>query len=93
MRPLVAIAISYEEQMRRVNAQASKTNVHLNLRAADPSYSRKLVLHQQMIRLVVESPLANNEVRARVLHALDHIRELRLFVLPQLLVLLHARDV
>lgn len=46
-----------------------------------------------MVRLIVESPLANNQVRASVLDALDHLREFRLFVLSQLFVLLHASDV
>ena len=46
-----------------------------------------------MVRLIVETPLADNEVGASVLDALDHIVELALLVLAQLLVLLHAGDV
>lgn len=46
-----------------------------------------------MIRLVVETPLADDQVRARVLDALDHVLKLLLLVLAQLLVLLNARDV
>ena len=66
---------------------------HLDLGAADPPHSGQIVLHKQMIRLVVEAPLADHQVRTGVLHPLDHVLELALLVLPQLLVLFYARDV
>lgn len=46
-----------------------------------------------MICFVVETPLADDQVCPTVLHPLDHIQELLLLVLPQLLVLLHGRDI
>lgn len=46
-----------------------------------------------MVCLIIETPLTYDQVRASVLDALDHIRELLLFILAQLLVLLDARDV
>jgi hypothetical protein len=46
-----------------------------------------------MVRFIVKAPLTNDQIRPSILHALDHVRELLLLVLPQLLVLLHTRDV
>jgi hypothetical protein len=46
-----------------------------------------------MVRLVVEPPLADDQISTRVLNSLDHIRKLLLFVLPQLVVLLRAGDI
>ena len=46
-----------------------------------------------MVRFVVESPLADDQISTRVFNSLDHIRKLLLFVLPQLVVLLNAGDV
>ena len=46
-----------------------------------------------MIRFIVKAPLANDQIRASVLHPLDHIRELFLFILSQILVLFHSGDV
>ena len=46
-----------------------------------------------MVGLVVEAPLADDEVRARVLHLLDHVLELFRLVRLQLLVLLDRGDV
>jgi hypothetical protein len=46
-----------------------------------------------MVRLIVESPLADDQISARVLDSLDHIRKLFLFVLPELVVLLDAGDI
>lgn len=46
-----------------------------------------------MVRLVVEAPLADNKVRAGVLHPLDHIVKLLFLVLPKFLVLLYAGNV
>ena len=66
---------------------------HLNFRATNPPHRRQIVLHQQMIRFIVKAPLANDQIRASVLHPLDHIRELFLFILSQILVLFHSGDV
>lgn len=46
-----------------------------------------------MVGLVVEAPLADDEVCPRVLDSGDHLLELCPLVLLQLLVLFHARDV
>ena len=46
-----------------------------------------------MVRLVVEAPLANDQVRASVFHAFNHVLEFRLFVFTKLLVLFNARDI
>ena len=46
-----------------------------------------------MVRLVVETPLADHQISTRVLNFLDHIRKLFFFVLPELVVLLDAGDI
>ena len=46
-----------------------------------------------MVRFVVETPLAYNQVGTGVLHHLDHVLELFLFVIPKFMVLVDARDV
>lgn len=51
------------------------------------------MLHEQVIRFVVKAPLADHQVRAGVLHPLNHVLEFLLLVLPQPFVFLHARDV
>jgi hypothetical protein len=66
---------------------------YLDLRSADPPHGRQLVLHQQMICFIVESPLTNDQIRAGILDSLDHIRELIRLVFPKLLVLLDAGNV
>jgi len=50
-------------------------------------------LHEEMVGFIVKAPLANNKVGTRILHALDHVSELFLFVLLQLLELFHTGDV
>lgn len=66
---------------------------YLNLGTSNPANTRKLVLHQQMVGLVIESPLADNKVGASVLDLLDHLLELLLLVCLQLLVLLNGCNV
>lgn len=46
-----------------------------------------------MVRLVVEAPLTNDQVRARILHTPDHVQKLLLFITLELFELLDARDV
>jgi hypothetical protein len=65
---------------------------HLDLGTTNPPDGRKVVLHEQVICFVVEAPLADNEVCSAVLDHPNHIRKLLLLVLPEMAVLLHARD-
>jgi len=46
-----------------------------------------------MVRLIVEPPLADDQVSTTVLDSLDHVRKLLLFVLPEFVVLLDAGDI
>lgn len=46
-----------------------------------------------MVRLIIETPLANDQIRPAVLDHLHHPLKLLLLVLPQLPELLHAADV
>ena len=46
-----------------------------------------------MVCLVIETPLANNQIGTSVLHLLDHISKLLLLILSQFLVLFHTGDI
>lgn len=73
MRPLVAMAISCrrkgadrgQQRVWQRKGRAGSTN--LDLRSSDPSNGRQIVLHQKVVRLVVETPLADDEVGSGVL--------------------------
>lgn len=65
----------------------------LNLGTANPPHGRELVLQQKVVCLVVETPLADSQVRAGVLDLLNHLDKLLLLVVLQLLELLNAGDV
>lgn len=41
---------------------------YLDFGATDPSNSRELVLHKQVVRLVIETPLTDNQIGASALH-------------------------
>lgn len=41
---------------------------YLDFGTTDPSNGRELVLHKQVVRLVIETPLADNQIGASVLH-------------------------
>jgi hypothetical protein len=87
---------SYRDELRILSGnhqRQSHMGPHLNFRPANPPYRRQIILHQHMIRLIVEAPLANDQIRPSVLHSLDHIRKLFLLIIPQLLVLLHSRNI
>lgn len=66
---------------------------YLNLRSSNPPHRWQVILHQQVVGLVVESPLADDEVGSRILDPLDHLLELLRLVLLQLLVLLDRGNV
>ena len=61
---------------------------YLNFRTPDPSNCWKLMMKQKMIGFVVESPLANSQIRSAVLHSLNHLLEGFALVFPQFPVLL-----
>jgi len=92
IRPSVAIAISWGGDWTTSTSRREQ-RTHLDLRSTNPSHSRELILHKQMVRLVVESPLADDQISTGVLNSLDHIRKLLLFVLPELVVLFYAGDI
>lgn len=50
-------------------------------------------MHQQVIRLIVEPPLTDNQIRPGILHHLDHLRKFPRLILLQLLVFLHTGNV
>ena len=74
------------------NAAVGRNRNQLDLRAADPPYGGEVVLEKEMVGLVVETPLADGQVRAGILYLLDHLDELLALVRLQLLELLDAAD-
>ncbi len=64
----------------------------LDLNTTDPADGGKFVMHEEVIGLVVETPLAEDDVGARVLAALDHIGKVVLLHLVELLVVLSRLD-
>jgi hypothetical protein len=65
----------------------------LDLRTAHPPYGGELVLKEEMVGLVVETPLTYGKVGSGVLYLLDHLDESIPLVVLQLPVLLHTCDV
>ncbi|RUS27387.1 hypothetical protein BC938DRAFT_483324 [Jimgerdemannia flammicorona] len=73
--------------------QNKNRSAYLDFRSTHPPHRWQLILHQQMVRLVIEAPLANDQVRTSVLNLTDHLLELVPLVVLQLLVLLDGGDV
>lgn len=65
----------------------------LDLGTSNPPNGGKLVLKQQVVGLIVETPLADNKVRTSILELLDHLDELFPLVVLHLLEFLDAGDV
>ena len=70
MRPFVAIAMSWA-----LDWICDATC--LDLWPAHPSYRRKLILHQKVVCLVVETPLTDDQVRAGILDPRRQLRRTR----------------
>mmetsp|Transcript_22985 Transcript_22985/g.65132 ORF Transcript_22985/g.65132 Transcript_22985/m.65132 type:complete len:422 (+) Transcript_22985:575-1840(+) len=74
------------------DAPASRNGHVLDLHASDPTNGRQVLLQQQVVGFVVESPLADDEVGAAVLDLFDHVAEVLLLLAVQLFVRLDRRD-
>ena len=77
----------------RHDPSAGGQRKELDLHASNPSDCWKVVMHQQMVGLVVETPLADDQPSPRILAPLHHVPEVLLLLLPQRLKLLDAVDV
>ena len=66
---------------------------YLDLGTSHPPNSRQLILHQQMIRFIIKSPLTNHQIRSGILHPPNHLLKLLLLILPQFLIFLYTRDI
>ena len=64
-----------------------------DFRSAHPPDGRQMVLEEQMVGLVVETPLADGQIGARGLYLVNHLDKLLALVRLQLLELFDARDV
>lgn len=64
----------------------------LNLHTSNPTDGWKLVLHQEMVGLIIESPLAEDDVGAGFFDARNHVDEVVLLHLLQFLVVSGALD-
>mmetsp|Transcript_26953 Transcript_26953/g.54213 ORF Transcript_26953/g.54213 Transcript_26953/m.54213 type:complete len:288 (-) Transcript_26953:615-1478(-) len=76
----------------RHDARPARDGKKLDLHPAHPPHSGQLVLHEEVVCLVVEAPLADGEVRATVLDLLHHVHKVLLLLLVQSLVLLDGVD-
>merc|ERR1712166_266678 len=47
----------------------------LNFNTTDPSHGGKVVLHEEMVSFIIETPLAEDDVGSGVLDGLDHLGE------------------
>lgn len=74
------------------DASTSCNSEQLNLDTTNPTDSREVVVHEQMVSLVIETPLAKHDVGTGVLDLGDHISEVLLLHLIQLLVVLSRLD-
>merc|ERR1711990_528595 len=70
------------------NAATGGHGNELELDATDPTHSGELVLVQEVVRLIIEAPLANHHVGSAIFDLLHHGGEIVGLKLPQLLVLL-----
>ena len=76
----------------RDNAGTCCDGEELNLNTTDPSDRRELVLHEQVVGLVIETPLAKDGSCARIFDTLYHIGEVVLLHLLKLGVVSSALD-
>ena len=74
------------------NAAISGNGEQFNFNTTNPSNGGQLILHEQMVGLIVEAPLAEDDVSAGVLDLLDHVVEVVLFHLLELLVVFNGLD-
>lgn len=65
----------------------------LDLGTTDPSDGGQLVLKEQVVGLIVETPLTDDEVGSRILQLLNHLSEFVLLVFLELLELLDRSDI
>lgn len=65
----------------------------LNLRPTNPTNGRQVILEQKVVGLIIETPLADDQVGTRLLQLLDHLCELLLLVVLQLLEFLNRCDI
>jgi len=67
---------SIEEEGERVGGmEGRKEETNLDLRSSNPTNGGKIVLHEKMVGLVVESPLTDDEVGSGVFDPVDEQRE------------------
>lgn len=85
--------VSGEVLEARHDARARRDREELELDAADPADGGHVEVVQQVVRLVIEAPLADNEARADVLAALHHVDEVLLLGFLEGLVLLDRVNV
>lgn len=57
------------------DARARRDGEKLDLDTTDPTDGWDVVLHEEMVSLVIEAPLAKNDIGARVLNSTNHVCE------------------
>lgn len=74
------------------NAGTGGDGEELDLNTSDPTDSGEFVMVEQVVGLIIETPLAENNIGTGVLHALNHIGEVVGLHLSELLVLSGVLD-
>lgn len=77
----------------RHNTAVCRDGNQLNLGATNPPDGGQFVLEEQVVGLVIETPLADNKIGPSVLEVLDHLSELVPLVILELLELLDRSNV
>jgi len=68
------------------NAGTGSNSEQLDLDTTDPADSGQIVHHEQVVGLIIETPLAKNHISTRVLNSLDHGFEVVAFHILELFV-------
>lgn len=65
----------------------------LDLGPTNPTNGRQVILEQKVVGFIIETPLANDQVGTRFLQLLDHLCELLLLIVLQLLEFFNRCDI
>ena len=65
----------------------------LNFNTPHPPDSRHVFVHQEMVGLIIKPPLTNNKTCTRIFAFLDHVDEILLLLMPELVKFLNTVNV
>ena len=74
------------------NSSSSSDSQELDFDTTDPSNGGEVVLHEEMVSFIIETPLAEDNVGTGVLDALDHVGEVVSLHLSKFFIIFGALD-